>query len=162
MFIVALTPAIGLSFPALLPVFLAVGGALGYKLMIDQKSGGDLNDALQQRMHEMTTVPIRVEETVLASLQDEVKRGDSLHFERDGLLLAIIKDERGRLTVQVSGPLGCEKKQLQDAGEEFTEQIAQLFAYNRAAEVLDRLGATIQQEETNEQGDLVLKVSRWT
>lgn len=161
MFIFVLTPAIGLSLPALIPIVTAVAGAMGYKVLVDMKDGGDINDALRQRLLETTTVDIKVSDTVLDHLKEEVRRGQALHFERDGIMVAVMIDERGRFRVQASGPLEMSPQELQRAGREFAEQLAQLFAYNRATEVIGRLNAEVLEEERTEDGEIRLRVGRW-
>jgi hypothetical protein len=162
MYIYALTPIIGMSFPALTPLIFAAAGALGYKVVVDMKERGDINDLLRQQILETTTVQTRLEDTVLDAMDEEVRRGEMLFFEKDNLKLTVMKDERGKLRVQVTGPRGADKRQLEKAGQQFAEELAQLFAQNRMVEELETLNAEVVEEQVNEQGEIVLKVRRWS
>ncbi|MBI1291631.1 hypothetical protein GC173_10375 [bacterium] len=162
MFIFVVTPMIGLSLPALVPIVTAVAGAMGYKVLVDMKDGGDINDALRQRLEETTTVEVKLTDSVLDQLRGEVQRGKALYFERDGIMVALIIDERGRFRVEASGPQEANRRDLEAAGREFVENLAQLFAYNRATEVITRLNAEVLEEERLENGEIRLRIGRWT
>lgn len=161
MFIV-ITPIVGMSFPALTPLIFATAGALGYKVMVDMKEGGDLNEALRQQIQETLSVRAKVDDLVLDAMEEEVKRGEMLFFEKDGIKLVIMKDERGKLSITITGPKETDKKALEAAGREFAEELAQMFAANRAAEVVENLGAEIVEEQVNEEGDMIMTVRRNT
>jgi hypothetical protein len=161
MFIFALTPAVAVSLPAIIPIVAAVAGAMGYKVMVDMKEGGDINDALYQRLHETTTVQVKVDDLVLEHVRGEVARGQSMYFVRDGIQLALIVDERGRARVEASAPEGTDERLLREEGRAFAEQIGQLFAYNKAAAVIEQLNAEIMDEERTEDGEIRLRISRW-
>ncbi|CAN5207668.1 hypothetical protein BH09SUM1_BH09SUM1_07670 [soil metagenome] len=162
MFIFVITPIIGMSFPALTPLIFAAAGALGYKTMSDMKPGGDINEALRQRLYEDVTLRVRVDDLVLESMTQELKRAESLFFEKDGIVLAVMKDERGKLKIEATGPKGTDEKDLQKAGRDFAEELSQMFAYNRAIAEAEKLGAEVVEEVNTEQDEIVLKVRRWT
>jgi len=162
MFLFVVTPIIAFSMPALLPLATAAAGALGYKVLVDLKDGGDINDALHQRLVETTTVDVRLTDSVLDLLKAETHRGQMMVFERDGIMVTLAIDERGRFRVRASGPAGAEPRAIEAAGREFAESLAQLFAYNRAAETITRLNAEILEEERLENGEIRLRIGRWT
>ncbi len=162
MWVVALTPIVGITLPALTPLIFAAAGALGYKAMIDMKEGGDINDALRQRIKESTSVRVQVESMVLEAMEQEVKRAQSLYFEKDGIILSVIKDERGKLRLEATAPEGFDENLLREMGKQFAEELAQLFAQSRAVDELERMNAEVVDEQINEEGDVVLKVTRWT
>lgn len=163
MFIYALTPVIGSTFPALIPIILAAGAAMGYKHLAEASEvGGDINNELNQRLREWRTIEIPIHDMVLDAVQEEVQRAEAIHFEKDGIILAVIKDERGRLKILASASREMEKKDLFEKGRAFAEEIAQLYAQHRAVEELARLNAEVVQEEVNEQGEIKLTIRRWT
>lgn len=161
MFIVALTPVIGVSLPALTPLIFAAAGALGYKAMLDMKDGGEINEALRQRLRETNSLRVKVDDLVLETMQEEIKRAEAIHFQKGDIVLSLIKDERGKLRVEASAPEGFDKKQLQEEARQFAEQIAQQFAQSRAIEELEKINAEVISEEVNEEEEIVLKVRRW-
>ena len=99
---------------------------------------------------------------VLEQFDDEVKRAEQLNFEKNGVVLTVLKDERGKLQIKVTGPKGSDAKMLQEEGRHFTQELAQLFAFNRAAEQIETLNAEVVDQQENEEGDIVLRVRRWT
>ncbi len=162
MYMFALTPIIGMSWPALTPLIFATAGALGYKAMMDMKEGGDINEQLRQQLYDTTTIRLRVDDLVLDAMEEEVKRAESLYFQKDDIVVGVIRDERGKLRVEVMGPRGADKKELEAQGRDFAEELAQLFAQNRAVEELERIGAEVVEEMTDENEEVVLKIRRWT
>lgn len=161
MFIIALTPIVGLAFPALTPLIFATAGALGYKVMHDMKDGGDLNDQLRQRLEETTTVQTKVDDLVLDAMEEEVRHGESLRFEKDGLELLVTKNARGKLNIFVTAGKDSNRKDLEKAGHDFAEELAQLFAYNAAVSASETMNAEVIEETVNEEGERVLRVARW-
>ncbi len=113
-------------------------------------------------LHNQTTVELNLEETVLESIELEVGRAEVLNFEKDDTVLTLIKDERGKLKIQVIGPVDADREELRRKGEEFAQEMAQLFAQNRAVEALERLNAEVVEEEVTEDNVIKLKVKRWT
>lgn len=162
MWIYVLTPIVGTSFPALAPLVLATAGALGYKVMVDMKETGQINRELRRRLEEETIVSLKVDELVFDSMQEEVKREESLFFVKDEITLGVMKDERNQLRISVSAPKGFDQKILERRGREFAGELAQAFALNRAVEELQRMNAEVAEEEQLENGDIRLKISRWT
>lgn len=162
MFIYAITPIVGMSFPALTPIILAAAGAMGYKMLVDMKEGGDLNEALRQQIHETTTVQLRIDDLIFDSMEQEVRRAESLYLRKEDITLAIIKDERGKLRIEVNAPQGADPAVLQQEGREFAEEVAQLFAYHRAVQEMEAMNAEVVEEVKGEEEEIVLRVRRWT
>ncbi len=162
MFIIALTPIVGTSFPALVPAILSVAGALGYRATTGSNQGGQLNKKLRQQIEERTNVTLRVDEIVFEAVEEEVARAESIYLEKDDIVLGIIKDERNRLRIEVSGPKGIDPKLLERQGQEFMEEVAQMFAQNRAVEQIERLNAEVAEEVREENGEIRLTIRRWT
>lgn len=162
MFIVALTPIVGLTLPALTPLIFAAAGALGYKTVMDLKEGGDLNDALRQKLKEEARTRVQVDTVVFDSIAQEVKRADLLHFTKDEITLTLIKDERGALRIEASAPEGYSTARLRSEAAAFAQEIAQQFALSRTVEELEKMNAVVSEEEVTEEGEIRLKISRWT
>ena len=161
MLIIALTPIVGISFPALTPIVFAAAAAMGYKALSEMRDLGPIGAELENQIKNSVTAQVPVYDTVLAALSDEVKRAETLFFRRDQFTLIVTKDERGKFLVKAVGPIGTLRSELEQAGRSFAEEIAQLYARNRAVQEVERLGAEITSEANNEVGDIVLKVTRW-
>jgi hypothetical protein len=162
MFIFALTPIVAYGFPLLVPLITAAAGGLGYKVVTSMKEGGDINRELQIRLQELTTISLPVEEQIFDAMEKEVSRAQSLYFEKDGITLALIKDERKNLRVEVTGQKNADPQLLRQRGQEFIEELAQMFAQNQLVEQLERINAEVAEEEQLENGDVLLKINRWT
>lgn len=159
--IVTITPVIGWSWPALAPVLLAAGAAVGFKLVFDSKDEGELTPELRNRLLSEDTVQLQLDQAVEHALFDEVRRGDAAIFRKDALVLMVTKDERGRLRITVTAPKGTSRELLRAEGQAFAREIAQLFATNRVVEQLARLNFDVVEEEQTEEGEIRLKVRRW-
>ncbi len=163
MSIIALTPIIATSLPLLTPIILAAAAALGYKAMVSMSDvGGDLNKALRQRIEESNNVVIKIEQAVLENMTLEVGREEALFFEKDGIELAVIKDERGKLRVTATGPKTMDEKLLEQRGQEFAQELAQMFAMNRVVKELGRMNTEVVGEQVMEDGEIRIKMRRWT
>ena len=163
MSIIALTPIIATSLPLLTPIILAAAAALGYKAMVSMSDvGGDLNKALRQRIEESNNVVIKIEQAVLENMTLEVGREEALFFEKDGIELAVIKDERGKLRVSATGPKTMDEKLLEQRGQEFAQELAQMFAMNRVVKELGRMNTEVVEEQVMEDGEIRIKMRRWT
>jgi len=163
MSIIALTPIIATSLPLLTPIILAAAAALGYKAMVSMSDvGGDLNKALRQRIEESNNVVIKIEQAVLENMTLEVGREEALFFEKDGIELAVIKDERGKLRVTATGPKTMDEKLLEQRGQEFAQELAQMFAMNRVVKELGRMNTEVVEEQVMEDGEIRIKMRRWT
>lgn len=160
--IFVITPIIGASLPALTPIIFAAAAALGYKALLEMPEGDAINRELRRRIHEEQDVELRLEDSVLEAMDLEVKRAESLFFQKEGFVLVVAKDERGKLRIKVTGPKARSSKELRAAGEEFAAELAQLYAQHRAVEELTRLNAEVIEEQVNDQGEIVLKIRRWT
>lgn len=138
---------------------------LGYKLLVDYKPGGDLNEALRQQIQETTTVALRLEDMIFEQLQDQVRRAESLFFEKEKqkIRIGLHRDERGKLRVTVTGPKSVDPKVLEAEGRTFVEEIARAFALNRVAGELEKLNCEVVEEvEVKEEGEIRLKITRWS
>jgi len=162
MLIIALTPIVGISFPALTPIIFAAAAAMGYKALAEMRDLGPIGAELEHQIKNTVTAQVPIHDTVLSSLSGEVKRGETLFFRRDLITLVVTKDERGKFIVKAIGPPSSLRSELEKDGRKFAEEVAQLYARNRAVQEVERLGAEINKEVSNEAGDIVLNVTRWT
>lgn len=160
--IIVLTPVLGWSWPALVPILLTAAGVAGFKAVFDSRQGGEMNEALRLKMMTETSVRIPIDGTIAEAIFDEVRRGDALVLEKDGVMLQIVKDERGRLRVTAIGPETMNRAEITRVANAFLGEVAQLFAVNRVGEELRRLNFDVVEESVNENQEIVMKVRRWT
>ncbi len=160
--IFVLTPLAGASFPALAPLVLAAAGALGYRVLSRKgMEHGALNKKLRQQLREDVVVPLKTEDLIFNVFEDELRRAETIHLERGGIELALIKDERGKVHLVARARKGTDRVMVEREGRQFAEELAQLYARNRAVEELERLNAETVEESVNEDGEMVLKIRRW-
>jgi hypothetical protein len=160
MSIIILTPIVGLSFTALTPLILAAAGAMGYKAMVDMKDGGDLNDHLRHQIREMNTVEIMAP-NLIREAGEELRVEKSMAFRKGDITLTLERNERGSLTIRVTGPKEASKATLRELGDAFAQEIAQQFAFNRAVEEIERLNAEVVGEEKLDNGEIRVRFRRW-
>lgn len=159
--VIALVPIVGWSWPAIAPLMLIGAGAIGFKAVLDSKEKGELDEALKHKLRTETSTTVSVEDAVRDAVEDEVKRGETLYFRRDDLVLAVIKDERGRIRIEATGPKGTSKRELEKVARELAGQVAQMFAQNKLLEQLERLNFDVKSAEVMPDGEIRIQASRW-
>ena len=161
-FIVSIAPVIGWSWPAVAPFALMAAGAIGFKLILDSRDNVDeVGKLLRRKLLEEQSLQLQLDDLVDHAIFEDVKRGQAMVFQKDGMTLILSKDERNKLRVTVLGPKDGSKRELEAAGREFARELAQLFAQNRVVDELGRLNFDVVEESRNQEGEIVLKVRRW-
>lgn len=160
-YIISIAPIVGWSWPALAPLMLIAAGKIGADLIFDSRDNSPVTQELRRRILEERSITLEVEGAVSEAVFEEVRRGDAMIFQKEGILLSISKDERNRLKVTVTGPKDVPRPQLEKLGKEFVQEVAQLFAQNRIVEQLERLNFDLVGEEKTKEGEIRLKVRRY-
>ncbi len=160
-YIISIAPIVGWSWPALAPLILLAAGKVGADLIFDSRDNSPVTQELRRRLLEERSITLEVEGAVSDAVFEEVRRGDAMIFQKDGMLLTITKDERNKLKVTVTAPKDVPRPQLERAGKEFVHEVAQLFAQNRIVEQLERLNFDLVGEEKAQDGEIRLKVRRY-
>ena len=162
MFIFVITPIVGWSWPALLPMISAAAGALGYKHFTESPK---LNDWLQGKITEeldnIRKTTLELDEVIQDVVAEELGREERIDFAKDDIILTFKKDIRGKFQIEVRAPLGYSNIQLRQRAMEFASSLIQQFVFNRLATELDRRGVQVVEEETLENGDIRLAVRKW-
>lgn len=160
--IFALTPTVGWALPLVWPAVLSAAGALGYKAMTATADEQIFRSRLTQEMEKLRVVGLDLDQVLKDIVQDEIGREQILRFTRDGGITIIFKrDMRGKFRVEVMGPQEMPPYELERIGQEFAQTVAQQFAYNKMAVEMEKRGASLIEEQTTENGDIILKMRRW-
>lgn len=159
--LIFITPMIGWSLPALVPIATAVAGYLGFKNLTARGDGAWAQGELEQKLRNQRIVSIPLQTEAVEPVSEELKRDEFLTFQRDDLTLIFRKDERGRFHVDVMGPTSRSAQELQGIGTEFAVNLIQEFAHSRLVRELDRKGITVVDEERAENGDIILRTRKW-
>ncbi len=159
--IISIAPIVGWSWPALAPLMLIAAGKIGADLIFDSRDNSPVTQELRRRLLEERSIALEVESAVSEAVFEEVRRGDAMIFQKDGVLVTLTKDERNRLKVTVTGPKDMPRSQMERVGKEFTREIAQLFAQHRIVEQLERLNFDLVEEEKTKEGEIRLRVRRF-
>jgi DNA repair ATPase RecN len=142
--VIAASPAVG---PALGAAVAAAAAALGFASTRSRSRTG-IDEELDEEV-ECDVACEEVAETLLL--------GETMTYERDGVLIQVTRDERGRTSVKVSGR-GKTKAELKALGDQMVEQIAQQYAYHRVRTMLADKDLNVVGEEVDENGNVHLKV----
>ncbi len=159
--IFVLTPTVGWAMPLLWPVLLSTAGALGYQMYTSQADDAPLRGRLTREMNRQQIVTVPLDRVVQDVVSDEVGRDQVVRFTKGDMVLLFRRDVRGKFTVEVMGPEKLTRLELERAGLEFAAELVQQFAYNKMVREMEARGATVVNEEVNENGDIVLKLRRW-
>ena len=156
-----ITPIIGWSWPALLPIISAAAGYLGFTKFTGDSENDWLRGKITKELEALRTVQIPLGEAALDVVSEEIGRDERLSFKREDIVLTFRKDTRGKFFVEVTGIKTKTSRELREVGVEFMEQLVQLFAHNRIASELDKRGVQVVDESVNEAGEIILRTRRW-
>lgn len=159
--IFVLTPMIGWTWPALVPILSATAAALGYKSVTDGALKQVLKGRLTEKMENIRRETITMDSVLAEVISEEIGNEQRLAFKRDDFLLVFRKDGRGKFFIDVSGPRELTALNLKIRGEEFARELVKKFAYHKMVEQIQRRGATIVEEEIKADGSSVLKCRQW-
>ena len=159
--IIVVIPTIGWAWPALWPLAIAAGAALGYKAMSEQRADSWIRNRLASKLDAIRRVSVPIDAVLADVIAEDLGAEERLAFERDDFLLVFRKDARGKFFVEVSGPRECTALNLKIRGEEFAREVAQRFAAHKMTELMERRGAVILTEEVKEQGKIELTGREW-
>ncbi len=158
---IILTPIIGWSWPALLPIVSAAAGYVGFVKLTGDKHGDWLRGKITKELETLRTVQIPLDSMLTDVVSEEVGREERLEFRREDIVLSFRKDARGKFFIEVTGTRTKTRRELETVGTDFASQLIQLFAHHRIASELDRRGVQVVEETTNENGDIVLRTRKW-
>jgi hypothetical protein len=151
-----------------MPIALAVGSALGYSLVEDEKNLPTLNK-LNRKLKNTEIVHLNLKEELAARekpinieiLADDLTTDKLLRFEKGKVTVVFKKDSRGEFGIDVLGPSSMGKKQLREEGRAFAEQLVQAFAADRIARELEKTNAVMVDEKVTEDGKIKMTLRRW-
>ena len=158
---IIITPIIGWSWPALVPIITAAAGYVGFTKLTGDKQSDWLRGKITAEIEALRTVRLPLDEVLTDVVSEELGREERLDFRREDIVLTFRKDIRGKFFVEVTGPRTKTQRELQEVGSVFASQLIQLFAHHRIASELDRRGVQVVEETTAENGDIVLRVRKW-
>ena len=154
-----LTPILGWSWPALLPVAVASAAALGYKRLTGTDEKAWLRGALTRKMEALQIVSVPVDEVLADVVGEEVGRDDRLVFEKDDFRLVFRRDARGKFFVDTLGPRGARPSALRREALEFARTLTREFVYNRVLREMEARGIhLVEEHEDAETGDIILEM----
>ncbi len=156
-----LTPILGWSWPALVPILIATAGSLGYGLLTTGGTGKRGRTKLDQTLLNQRMVELKLDELLKDVVSEQLGHDEQLNFQKEDLRVTFGHDARGRFFLRVTGPKHMTAAELRMEGELFARSIIQQFAYNRIAAELDRRGVQLVEESVDEEGNMILQARRW-
>ncbi|HOE96096.1 MAG TPA: hypothetical protein PLS90_10300 [Candidatus Sumerlaeota bacterium] len=158
--IIALTAALGWSWPALLPIVGAVAAAKGYQLLSDPRSPA-FQSRLRRELDARRIERVPLDSELAEIISDEIGKEERLIFEREDFVLVFRKDARGKFFIDAMGPRNKTRLDLRLRADEFAREIVRKFAYHRLAEQLLRVNAVIVEEQVDDAGRITMTARRW-
>ncbi len=159
--IIVITPIIGWSWPALLPIISAAAGYVGFVKFTSTDNSAWLKGKIAKEIESLRTVTIPLDEILTDVVSEEIGREERLDFRKEDIVLTFRKDIHGKFFIEVTGARTKTARELRQIGDEFARELIQLFAHNRIARELDRRGVQVVEETTNEDGAIVLRIRKW-
>lgn len=155
-----LTPMVGWSWPALVPVLGATAAAFGYKALTEPEKPV-LRGRLTKKLDELKRVKLPLDSVLTDVISDDLGAEERMAFRDGEILLVFRKDAKGKFFVEVSGPHKYTGTQLQIRAEDFAREIVRKFAYHKMVEQIERRGATVVEESVETDGRIVVKSRQW-
>lgn len=161
-YIFVISPLMGWSWPALVPLAMAAAAGLGYKQLTRTDEKGWLRGKLTREMENLRIVSVPVDELLEDVVGEEIGRDERLIFERDDYRLIFRRDPRGKFFVDVLGPKVVSARELREEALAFARELVQEFVYNRVMREMENRGINITEETVDtETGDIILDARRW-
>lgn len=141
-----LTPIVIGSWPSIVAAVMGAAGSMGFSVA---------SAAEVERTDQKNSVETEVANSqVLAEL---MSRGEKISLRKDGVLIEVGVDARGRCTVCASG-VGLSKAQLKKIGEEVSGRVVQQFAYHKLMTELKSRGFSIERESVGNDQSIEVRV----
>jgi hypothetical protein len=143
-----LTPMLIGAWPAIASAIAGVAGSLGFTV------AGRSQIERQDFAGASNTV-----ETELAGseiLQDAAGSSQSMRIEKDGVAIEFRRDERGRCTLCVSGPLT--KAKLEQLGRDVAGRVTQQFAYHKLVTELKKRNCSVVEEAVQQDQSIRVRI----
>lgn len=141
------TPIIIASWPAVASAVVSAAGAMGFTVLA---SHADVEPPAGVE---------RVESEIPNSevLAESLSRGEKVRIARDGVVVEIGVDDRGKCSVCASGK-GKSKGELRRIGEEVSGRVVQQFAYHKLVTELKSRGYSIAEESVQKDQSIQMRV----
>ena len=133
--------------PVLLPIFAAAATAAATALGFS---------AAGTKVKAKTGVEVTLENGAEATAAD-LALGEERVFVKDDITVRIQRDGRGKVSVSVHGETQT-RAEIEQVGREFTQRIAQQFAYHRLVTELKQRNLNMVEETVDEDGTVRVKV----
>jgi hypothetical protein len=164
-------PTVGWSWPALLPVAVIAAAKIGYDMVSDpEKARVPTLDRVKRRLRDTQVVSVPLRDLVaengvelnIEPIVGELASDQMLTFQRGDRTLIFLKDETGTFRVDLLAPASVSRKALRAEAKEFATELVQSFAVNRVVSELEKTSTNVVQEERKQDGDIVLRLRRWS
>ncbi len=142
-----LTPIVVGSWPMITSAILGAAGAMGFTV----GRGGEGREPVTGR----SKVEIDVPDSRIVA--ESLQRGRTVCIEQDGVAIEFGVDERGALSMCVTGE-GRSKAELERIGEEVAGRVVQQFAYHKLVTELKGRNFGILEESVAEDESIQLRV----
>ena len=86
--------------------------------------------------------------------------GETLAFEKEGVVVSLQRNARGQCGIQVMGE-GRTKEELRQMGTEVSQRVTQQYVYNKVATELRNRGFEFIEEEVDENQNIHIHVRNW-
>jgi hypothetical protein len=149
-------PVVAAGWPIFSAAATAAAAALGYKAI--ETMGESVVNAKSQGRAKESSVEIDLENS--QPLAESLKRGESVKFEKGGVVALISKSVRGDVSLCVEGK-GRSKTELEKAGKELLDMITQKYAYSKVVTELKKAGFSIANEIVGQEGEIRIQVRKW-
>ncbi len=141
-----LTPIVIGSWPSIVSAVMGAAGAMGFSVAASAEApAGTAVDSVETEVANSQV------------LSEAMSRGEKIRIQKDGVVVEVGVDARGRCSVCASGA-GLTKSQLEKIGEDIAGRVVQQFAYHKLMTELKSRGFSIEQERVSNDHSIEVRV----
>jgi hypothetical protein len=145
-----LTPIVIGSWPTIAAAVTSVASAMGYSIVSATGSSG-----VQERQPGSRRIETEVPNSDV--VEENLRAGEAIVVEKDGLRIEFGRNARGACSVCVSGE-GYSKAQMEKIGQEVAGRVVQQFAYHKLMTELKKRNYHIVEEKVTEDQSIRVRV----
>ena len=144
---VCLTPVVIAAWPAIASFVAGAAAALGFAAVSSRQT--------EQVAEAVNTVEVELEQSsVLSGYTDQ-----NLQFIREGVMLTVRTNERGRLVLTAAGSES--KESLHQKALTFADRLQQAYAYDKAMTQLRQSGFNVVEQTVEQDQQIHITLRRW-
>ncbi|GAA5130684.1 hypothetical protein JIN84_05015 [Luteolibacter yonseiensis] len=151
--VLILTPVIVSAWPAFATAVASAAVSLGYNAA-KELANAETNEGISMK----SGIAIEVPNSNV--LTDQLGLGEKLSFTRDGVVITIRRDDRGKASLHVNGT-GRTEEELRLLGEEMSQRLVRDYVYQQIKHEMQARNFVMVEETVDETNAIHMTVRHW-